>query len=74
MSCVQDVEESGIARSDGNSEESILPDGEGTMVVDGLASNTSYTYRGYVKAPAGVFYGREEQFKTITLKGEGTKE
>lgn len=71
---VQDVEEYGIALSDGNSEEIILTDGEGTMVVDGLASNTSYTYRGYVKAPAGVFYGREEQFKTITLKGEGTKE
>lgn len=72
---VQDVEEYGIVISDGNAEEVVLSDEEGSMVLEGLASNTSYTYRGYAKTPAGTFYGREERFKTISLNdGEGTKE
>lgn len=71
---VQDVEEYGVVISDGNAKEVILSNEEESMTVEGLTPNTSYAYRGYAKAPAGVFYGREEQFKTITLKGEGTKE
>lgn len=71
---VQDVEEYGVVISDGNSEVIVLSGEEESMTVDGLKSNTSYTYRGYAKTPAGTFYGREERFKTISLNGEGTKE